>query len=155
MAAELILQDGTITAVYPKGNEGFTSEELHDLVDGYIEIVKLGDNFMVINEEGKYRNDFTVNQLATDRVAKYMPWFEGNGRTRAQILEKFSNWDTVNGPALFLTGTDAIWLDGKKPPKNYVESEPNWEPKQGEVQQGWTLDELEAFGFVFGMGEEE
>lgn len=53
--ALLVRPDGSTCEIWPKGKE-FTAEELHMLVDGYIEIVRIeleGEMiYMVVNEDG-------------------------------------------------------------------------------------------------------
>jgi hypothetical protein len=53
-AAILIQSDGDAKGVVPANGGDFTLEELQSLVEGYIEIVPLTKNIiMVVNEEGK------------------------------------------------------------------------------------------------------
>ncbi len=52
--ARVMAVDGTQWDVMPAQGASFTLEELHALVGGYIEVVRLAEgNLMVINEEGK------------------------------------------------------------------------------------------------------
>jgi hypothetical protein len=63
--AIVIKTDGTKDALQPKNNKVFTLEELKSVVGGYIEIVQLTeDDLMVINEEGKLLN-LPINVIAT------------------------------------------------------------------------------------------
>ena len=63
--AIVIKTDGTKDALQPKNNKVFTLEELKSVVGGYIEIVQLTENYlMVINEEGKLLN-LPINVIAT------------------------------------------------------------------------------------------
>ena len=63
--AIVIKTDGTKDALQPKNNKVFTLEELKSVVGGYIEIVQLTkDYLMVINEEGKLL-DLPINVVAT------------------------------------------------------------------------------------------
>lgn len=77
--------------VQPANGEAFTLEELHDFVNGYIEIIQLipPDSLkpnpltpsMVINEEGKYQGDCTYNRLATNIFRSHFTtedWIAGN-----------------------------------------------------------------------------
>ena len=49
--------NGEIIPIMPKNNKIFTLKELQNIVKGYIEIVYLEDNrLMVVNEEGKLNN---------------------------------------------------------------------------------------------------
>ena len=53
-AAILIQSDGEAKGVIPANGGDFTLEELQGFVEGYIEIVPLTENvIMVVNEEGK------------------------------------------------------------------------------------------------------
>ena len=53
-AAILIQSDGEAKGVVPANGGDFTLEELQGFVEGYIEIVPLTENvIMVVNEEGK------------------------------------------------------------------------------------------------------
>lgn len=66
MKAKIYKADGTITEVSPANGTDFQLEELQKIVGGYIEIVGLLDNeIMVINEEGKLA-DLPVNEKATE-----------------------------------------------------------------------------------------
>jgi hypothetical protein len=63
--AVVIKTDGTKDALQPKNNKVFTLEELKSVVGGYIEIVQLTEDYlMVINEEGKLLN-LPINVIAT------------------------------------------------------------------------------------------
>lgn len=63
--AIVIKTDGTKDALQPKNNKVFTLEELKSVVGGYIEIVPLTEDYlMVINEEGKLL-DLPINVVAT------------------------------------------------------------------------------------------
>jgi len=86
--AKLIQPDGTETLVQPKNGSDFQYQELHDMVNGYIEIVRplyhpqYTDHIMVINEEGKLEG-LGVNEKAT-----------------AIWLHDISHSDYIVGPAL-------------------------------------------------------
>lgn len=57
--------DGTYDWVNPRNEKFFTLEELQEYVGGYIEIVRLNnESVMVINEEGK-TNGLPINPIAT------------------------------------------------------------------------------------------
>lgn len=63
--AVVIKTDGTMDALYPKNNKVFTLEEQKSVVGGYIEIVQLTEDYlMVINEEGRLLN-LPINVIAT------------------------------------------------------------------------------------------
>lgn len=61
--AKIYKADGSIVGVEPKNGTDFKWEELHDIVGGYIEIIQLDSNqIMVVNEEGKlYNLDYNSN----------------------------------------------------------------------------------------------
>lgn len=63
--AKVIKAAGAITDVQPKNGKFFELEELQKVVGGYIEIINLGnDEIMVVNEEGKLE-DLPYNFFAT------------------------------------------------------------------------------------------
>ena len=63
--ATLITPSGKITAVTPKdGTTSFTANEIHALVDGDLECVRLRDGrIMWIDEEGKARSGKQPNMV--------------------------------------------------------------------------------------------
>jgi hypothetical protein len=65
MKAKIYKADGSIIDVKPNNGTDFSLEELQEIVGGYIEIVGLMDNeIMVINEEGELI-DLPFNENAT------------------------------------------------------------------------------------------
>lgn len=61
----LIKTDNTIEKIFPKNQHDFQLEELKEFVGGYIEIIYLPKNLiMVLNEEGKLFN-LPYNAIAT------------------------------------------------------------------------------------------
>jgi hypothetical protein len=65
MKAKIYKADGSIIDVKPNNGTDFSLEELQEIVGGFIEIVSLMDNeIMVINEEGKLI-DLPFNETAT------------------------------------------------------------------------------------------
>ena len=70
MEAILYRQSGRTVKIAPPNGEYFTLTELQCLVGGYIEIVHLSkDEVMVIREDGKMCQDAEINHSAT-RVAR-------------------------------------------------------------------------------------
>ncbi len=68
--ATLIRPDGTQEEVKPKRGRRYTLEELQGYVGGYIELVRLPDDrLMVINEDGK-RLQLPVNHAATEMAGR-------------------------------------------------------------------------------------
>lgn len=62
----LIKSDGSKTIIEPEENNSFTCSELQNYVEGYIQLIPLNDNLIVvINEEGKLLN-LPYNEVATD-----------------------------------------------------------------------------------------
>ena len=56
---------GEVINIEPRNGRDFSLSELQAIVSGYIEIVPLkGNNIMVVNEEGKL-NDLAINHTAT------------------------------------------------------------------------------------------
>lgn len=74
--ALLIRTDESVTPIVPVNGGDFTLEELQDYVDGYIEVVRLTDQaIMVINEEGK--DVLPINPMATvmaKATSSIFPW---------------------------------------------------------------------------------
>lgn len=65
----LLVTNDELVTIHPKNGKYFELKELQNLVGGYIEIVRLNDeDILVINEEGKY--DLPINIPATQ--AAYM-----------------------------------------------------------------------------------
>jgi hypothetical protein len=65
MKAKIYKADGSIIDVKPNNGTDFSLEELQEIVGGFIEVVSLMDNeIMVINEEGKLI-DLPFNETAT------------------------------------------------------------------------------------------
>lgn len=62
--AKIFKTDGDVLNVEPKNGKDFSLEELQAVVGGYIEIADMGDEFMVLNEEGKLLN-LPLNERAT------------------------------------------------------------------------------------------
>lgn len=54
--AQIIKTDGTVIEVQPKNGTDFQLDELQAVVEGYIQIVHIGyDEVMVVNEDGKFQ----------------------------------------------------------------------------------------------------
>lgn len=70
MDAKLYLQNGEVIEVTPENGEHFTLQELQKMVGGLIQVIPLGLNLIVLNEEGKLIDGFEVNMLATEQWAK-------------------------------------------------------------------------------------
>lgn len=51
--AYICKSNGEIIETSPKNGKDFSLKELKEIVGGHIEIVNLGDDYMVVNEEGK------------------------------------------------------------------------------------------------------
>jgi hypothetical protein len=45
--------NGDVIKTFPKNKKDFSLKELKEIVGGHIEVVNLGDDYMVVNEEGK------------------------------------------------------------------------------------------------------
>lgn len=66
MKAKIYKADGTVLEVMPANGTDFQLDELQKIVGGYIEIVGLlGNEIMVVNEEGKLA-DLPINEKATE-----------------------------------------------------------------------------------------
>lgn len=56
--------DGRIVEIFPENGKTFELEEVQSKVDGYIEVIRLTDEqIMIVNEEGKFCKEY--NALAT------------------------------------------------------------------------------------------
>lgn len=79
--AKVITAAGDIREVQPKNGKFFELEELQKVVEGYIEIIDLGnDQLMVVNEEGKLE-DLPYNFFATQmyqRSTSALDYIAGN-----------------------------------------------------------------------------
>ena len=64
MQSVIIMADGLQKKVDPANGKDFSLEELNEFVDGYIEILHIGDKLLVCNEEGKLKN-LQYNATAT------------------------------------------------------------------------------------------
>ena len=53
-----------------KRKRPFTATELQKFVGGYFELIPIGDNYLVVNEEGRIY-DLPVNENATKLVAQF------------------------------------------------------------------------------------
>lgn len=71
--AKILKSSVEIIEIEPKNGTDFSLEELQGVVGGYIEIVRLGGNqLMVVNEEGKL-NRLPFNSLATNALRLVYP----------------------------------------------------------------------------------
>ena len=79
--AKVITAVGAISEVQPKNGKFFELEELQKAVGGYIEIINLGnDQLMVVNEEGKI-DGLPYNLIATQiyqRETRALDYIAGN-----------------------------------------------------------------------------
>lgn len=64
MQSVIFMASGSIKIVDPANGKDFSLEELNEIVDGYIEILHIGDKLLVCNEEGKLQN-LQYNATAT------------------------------------------------------------------------------------------
>lgn len=64
MQSVIIMADGLQKKLDPANGKDFSLEELNEIVDGYIEILHIGDKLLVCNEEGKLQN-LQYNATAT------------------------------------------------------------------------------------------
>ncbi|WP_289075725.1 DUF3846 domain-containing protein [uncultured Bacteroides sp.] len=75
--ATIIYEDGTEKEVSPKNGTDFKLEEMQDVVNGYIDIIRMGDGkIMVINDEGKFECEY--NRRATEIAHSYGTLFPGD-----------------------------------------------------------------------------
>lgn len=72
--AQIIRTDGTTIDVEPKNGTDFQLEELQAVVEGYIQVIHIGDGeVMVVNEDGKFQCEWNgkATTLAKMRRAIY------------------------------------------------------------------------------------
>ena len=75
--AFLITVEGNVTELTPDNGSTFTLKEAQKHVDGYIEIVYLQNEWiMVVNEEGKFTKEY--NDLATRLADLHNALFNGD-----------------------------------------------------------------------------
>lgn len=67
MKARLIKANGESERIYPSNWSDFTLNELQLYVDGYIEIVPIGEFLLIVNEEGKLKG-LPYNEKATELI---------------------------------------------------------------------------------------
>lgn len=78
MNAQIIPVEGPIREAVPKNGKDFKYDELNKIVGGYIEIVYLPRNkIMVLNEEGKLLN-LPINEAATLRFNQERDYIVGD-----------------------------------------------------------------------------
>lgn len=66
--AKIYKMNGAVLNIEPKNGSDFSLEELKEIVRGYIEILPLDDDeIMVLNEDGKCKN-LAINAMATYRL---------------------------------------------------------------------------------------
>lgn len=62
--AQIFYTDGREEQVTPENGKTFTLEELQKIVGGYVQLIDLGEQFMVVDEEGKIKRQ-KRNEQAT------------------------------------------------------------------------------------------
>lgn len=66
----LMKTNGDVSEVYPEKGKHFNLKELQGFVNGYFEIVGVGEKFMILNEEGKLEG-LELNTKATEIYQKH------------------------------------------------------------------------------------
>jgi hypothetical protein len=67
----LMKENGDVSEVYPQERKNtFSLKEMQGFVGGYIEIVSVGQKYLVLNEEGKL-NGLEINLKATEIFQKH------------------------------------------------------------------------------------
>lgn len=62
---------GMITEIRPADGEGFELDEVQSRVEGYIEVVRINDDqIMIVNEEGKFGKPYNVFATAIAHLNK-------------------------------------------------------------------------------------
>lgn len=71
--ATLIKQDGTKKEVEPNNGSDFQLKEMYELIGcSMIQIIEIGDQIMVIDEEGKFEPTPHKNEKATELASNYL-----------------------------------------------------------------------------------
>lgn len=90
--ATLITADGTRKEIQPKNGKDFKLEELQKYVDGYIDIINLGNGLiLVINDDGKDR--YPTNKAATDIALEH---------------GKIFSWDYIDGDVVLCKDEEVL-----------------------------------------------
>jgi hypothetical protein len=77
--AKILKIDGSEELLEPKNGRKFSLEELQGVVGGYIQLIELDDNRMlVVNEEGQLKG-LKVNKIASDILRTSRPNFDPFG----------------------------------------------------------------------------
>lgn len=81
--ATILYANGNKRDVEPKNGTDFTLEELHEIVDGYIEVVSLGNGqILVLDEEGKLKekkpNYYATKIASQARAIDIFDWIVGD-----------------------------------------------------------------------------
>lgn len=88
MPATLIKTDGTETPLIPANGTDFTLAELQAAVGGYIEVVNLpNDRILIVNEEGNFEG-LPTNDVATMR---YLEIYSGPNGIVGNVVEADSD----------------------------------------------------------------
>jgi len=90
--AQLIKPTGEITEIQPANRTDFTLQECYELIKcDMIEIVNLIDGrIMLIDEEGKLKNEFQINEKATELFMKdRQSWSEYVSKMKELYGDKF------------------------------------------------------------------
>jgi hypothetical protein len=66
----LMKSNGEVEEIKPSNGKTFSLQELQGFVQGYIEIVGVGNKYLILNEEGKL-NGLDMNRKATEIFIKY------------------------------------------------------------------------------------
>ena len=79
MQSVIIETDGLQKKVDPANGTDFSIDELNEFVDGYIEILHIGDKLLVCNEEGKLKNlQYNVTATCLINAAGIKDYIVGN-----------------------------------------------------------------------------
>lgn len=62
--SDVLVKDGCMRPISPMNGRRYTLVELQGLVDGYIEVVDLGEKWLVFDEDGKVKGKL-VNSIGT------------------------------------------------------------------------------------------
>ena len=87
--AYLITPRGNKEKVTPKDGVAFSITELQDYVDGYIDVLPIGGNYLVFDVDGPEK-DKLYNKIATEMAYEHHPEWERYISGNAVVCERIS-----------------------------------------------------------------
>ena len=87
--AYLITPRGNKEKVTPKDGVAFSIQELQDYVDGYIDVLPLGDKYIIFDVDGPEK-DKLYNKIATELAYEHNPEWRRFISGNAVVCERIS-----------------------------------------------------------------